>query len=263
MARITVTLKRCRLNCTLVDEQIHQELQQIIKRAQADFQLAQQTEDEIRRRFDEQQAAASKLNEKTVQFAVLSQEAYSRKKLYEDLYTKLQEANVSAGLKATNITVVDPARSQSVPVLPKRRANLALGMLFGIFVGLSSAFAIDNLDRTVTDPLEVEEITGRPVIGVIPIFGEKGRTYGARLAHQAQRLANMRTAITEDDSISKSVWMLERPEFGRCGSFPGIAHLDYAFPSRGRAQGSSGYGLHSWRRQNHCHFEPSRGFRAT
>ena len=53
--------------------------------ALADFQLAQQTEDEIHRQFDQQQLAATKLNEKAVQFAVLSQEALSRKNLYEDL----------------------------------------------------------------------------------------------------------------------------------------------------------------------------------
>jgi capsular exopolysaccharide synthesis family protein len=203
-------LKEMQTELSTVNEQIHQELQEIIKRAQADFQLAQQTEDEIRRRFDEQQAVATKLNEKTVQFAVLSQEAYSRKKLYEDLYTKLQEANVSAGLKATNITIVDPARSQSVPVLPNRRANLALGMLFGLFVGVSSAFAIDTLDRTVSDPLEAEEITGKPVIGVIPVFGEKGRTYGARLAHEARRLTGTKTMFAEEPSTS--VWMLHRPD---------------------------------------------------
>ena len=203
-------LKEMQTELHTVDEQIHQELQQIVKRAQADFQLAQQTEDEIRRRFDEQQASASKLNEKTVQFAVLSQEAYSRKKLYEDLYTKLQEANVSAGLKATNITVVDPARAQSYPVLPKTQSNLALGILFGIFIGFSSAFAIDTLDRTVTDPLEVEEITGKPVIAVIPIFGEKGRTYGARLAHRAQRLTGARRVIPNENP--STVWMLQRPD---------------------------------------------------
>src|ERR1035437_1499171 len=97
-------LKEIQTQIGALDEQIHQELQEITRRAQADFQLAKQTEDEIRRRFDEQQVAASKLNEKAVQFAVLRQEALSRKKLSEDLCTKMQEANVSAGLKATNIT---------------------------------------------------------------------------------------------------------------------------------------------------------------
>ncbi|HLY41335.1 MAG TPA: polysaccharide biosynthesis tyrosine autokinase [Terracidiphilus sp.] len=204
-------LKEMQTELNTVNQQIQQELKEIVKRAQADFQLAQQTEDEIRRRFNDQQAAASKLNEKTVQFAVLSQEAYSRKKLYEDLYTKLQEANVSAGLKATNITVVDPARAQSSPVLPQTRSNLAFGILFGIFIGFSSAFAIDGLDRTVTDPLEVEEITGKPVIAVIPIFGEKGRSYRSRLAKGAQRLKG-NLGLTANENSTSTVWMLQRPD---------------------------------------------------
>jgi polysaccharide biosynthesis transport protein len=201
-------LKEIQTQIHELDEQIQEELQQIIKRAQVDFHLAQQTEGEIRRQFDQQQTAASKLNEKAVQFAVLSQEAFSRKKLYEDLYTKLQEANVSAGIKATNITIVDPARSQSVPVRPKPLNNLALATLFGIFVGLALAFTTDNLDRTVTAPLEVEEITGKPVIGVIPTFGEQARAYGAPL------LTDKRKAAAKELAISSPIRMLSDPNSG-------------------------------------------------
>jgi polysaccharide biosynthesis transport protein len=201
-------LKEIQTQIHELDEQIQEELQQIIKRAQVDFHLAQQTEGEIGRQFDQQQTAASKLNEKAVQFAVLSQEAFSRKKLYEDLYTKLQEANVSAGIKATNITIVDPARSQSVPVRPKPLNNLALATLFGIFVGLALAFTTDNLDRTVTAPLEVEEITGKPVIGVIPTFGEQARAYGAPL------LTDKRKAAAKELAISSPIRMLSDPNSG-------------------------------------------------
>jgi capsular exopolysaccharide synthesis family protein len=199
-------LKEMQVQIGALNEQIQEELKQIIKRAQADFQLAQQTENEIRRQFDKQQAAASKLNEKTVQFAVLSQEAFSRKKLYEDLYTKLQEANVSAGIKATNITIVDPARSQSVPVRPKPVKYLAVGMLLGILIGLSTAIISDNLDRTVASPLEVEEISGKPVIGIIPSFGESGKTYGARL------LRNRAKTISKRLPSPAPIWMLFQPD---------------------------------------------------
>jgi len=171
-----------------VDAQIREEMQAIVKRARADFELAQQTENDIRQRFDQQQIEAGKLNAKTVQFAVLSQEAFSRKKLYEDLYTKLQEANVSAGIKATNITTVDPARSEPIPIRPKGGANLAMGMIFGVFIGLGTAYAVESVDRTVDNPLEIEEITQKPVIGVIPDFAEKGHSYGTRLAYEARRL---------------------------------------------------------------------------
>jgi len=202
-------LKELQTQLHALQAQIRLELQRIELRAQADFQLAQQTEAEIRRRFDQQQVAASSLNEKTVQFAVLSQEAYSRKKLYEDLFTKLQEANVSAGLKATNITVVDPARPQSRPVRPKRLINLALGMLLGVFFGFSAAFAVESLDRTVGDPIEVEEITGKPVIGVVPSFEEARRVYGTWLVQEAQRRKEKPT--TGEFSGLRPVWMIEHP----------------------------------------------------
>jgi polysaccharide biosynthesis transport protein len=212
-------LKEMQTQLHALDEQVHQEIQLISKRAQADFTLAQQTENELHRRFDQQQGAASSLNEKSVQFAVLSQEAYSRKKLYEDLYTKLQEANVSAGIKATNITIIDPARSQSNPIRPKRGPNLALGILFGMFIGLATAFAADSFDRTVCDPTEIEEITGRPVIGVIPDFGTINRSYEDQLAYGARRLKKQSKKPTEETPFATSVWLLDHPASAAAEAF--------------------------------------------
>lgn len=206
-------LKEMQTQIAALDEQIHQELQEIIKRAQVDFQLAKQTEDEIHRRFDEQQTAASKLNEKAVEFAVLSQEAYSRKRLYEDLYTKLQEANVSAGIKATNITIVDPARSQSIPVRPRSMRNVVLGILFGLFLGLAIAYTIDSFDRTLRGPVEVEEITGIPVIGVIPRFEESAGPYESRRWKKWKKTASV------SPSAQNSVWMLTHPKSSSAEAF--------------------------------------------
>lgn len=208
-------LKELQTQISALDGQIHQEIQEIVQRAKNDLDLAQQTEDEIRRRFVQQQEEASKLNEKTVEFAELSEEASSTKKLYEDLYTKLQEANVSAGIKATNITVVDPARTQPSPIRPNPVFNLELGLMVGIFVGLATAFTVDSIDRTVVNPLEVEEITGRPVIGIIPTFGEISKPYGghgARRAYGAFGGKANRKSATETSGIPEPVWMLSHPE---------------------------------------------------
>ena len=212
-------LKEMQTQLQALDEQIHQELQRIAQRAQADFQLAQQTESGIHRQFEQQQLAANDLNEKTVQFAVLSQEAASRKRLYEDLYTKLQEANVSAGIKATNITIVDPAREPSLPIRPQRRTNMALGLLFGVFFGLAAAIAVESFDRTVGDPMEVEEITGKPVIGVIPSFGAKSRIYGAREVYSASRRRKNREEVKDEPPNPGSVWILDHPESAAAEAF--------------------------------------------
>lgn len=199
-------LKDIEVQIRSLDEQIAQELQLITKRAFADYQLAKQTEDEIRDQFEKQQTAASKLNDVAIQFAVLSDEAMSHKLLYEDLYTKLQEANISAGIKATNITVVSPARTESAPVRPKPVTYLGLGFLIGIFLGLATAYTVDTLDRTVSTPEEIEEITGRPVIGIIPDLMKSGRSYGGYIR---RTLSN---APEEPTSGTLQVWMLAHPD---------------------------------------------------
>jgi polysaccharide biosynthesis transport protein len=234
--------KDLQIQMKALDQQIQEESQQIIKRARVDFQLAQQTEAAVQKIFDQQQVEASKLNEKAVQFAVLSQEASSRKKLYEDLYTKLQEANVSAGIKATNITIVDPARAQSSPISPNQSKNLAVGLMLGVFLGLATAFAADNLDRTVTSPLEVEEITGKPVIGVIPTFEGKARTYGAPvgrigrktvpkrpLSSAVQILSLPHSAAAEACRALRTSIMLSRP-----GGSPQIILVTSCIPGEGK-----------------------------
>ena len=200
-------------------EQIGNEIQVIIHRAQADFQLALQNETEIHRQFEQQQAAATSLNGKTVQFAVLSQEAFSRKKLYEDLYTKLQEANVAAGIKTTNVTVVDPARSQSIPVLPRKRANVLLGTLFGLLLGLGIAFAIESFDQSVSDPQELESITGLAVIGVIPDFEGKRTGYRERLACQIQPHSKKYKEVSEKPPVPSTELMLAYPDSSAAEAF--------------------------------------------
>jgi len=189
-----------------LDDEIGQELQLIAKRAFADYQLAKHTEDEMRRRFEQQQTAAGKLNDVAIQFAVLSDEAMSHKLLYDDLYTKLQEANISAGIKATNITVVSPARTESIPVRPKPVTYMGVGFLIGVFLGLAAAYTVDTLDRTVSTPEEIEEITGRPVIGIIPDLTRSGRSYGAYIRKTLAK------ASEEEATGTLQVWMLAHPD---------------------------------------------------
>ena len=163
-------LKDMETQLSVIEGQVQDDMKKIVDRAGADLKVAEQTETAIRARFNGAQLEASKLNEKNVQLSILSQESFSRKKLYEDLYTKLQEAGVSAGVKATNITVVDPAFAPSTPVLPKRTPFIAAGILIGAFLGLGAAYGAEAIDTSVVSLPDIEEITGSAVIAVIPDF---------------------------------------------------------------------------------------------
>lgn len=186
--------------------QIAQELDNIKRQAKADLTLAEQTEAGIRQQFDQQQAAASKLNDVAIQFAMLSEEAYTHKRLYDDLYTRLQEANVAAGIRATNITVVDPAQPPAKPFKPRPVEYIALGTLFGLFVGIGAAYTVDALDYTVASPHAVEMITGRPVIGIIPELRELHGGY--RLSYKRRKQPPPETA----PQPGAAIWVSAHPD---------------------------------------------------
>ena len=80
------------------------------------------------------------MSEKMVQYNILKRDADANKALYEGLLTKFKEAGISAGLKSSNIRIVDPAMIPSAPARPAKARNIALAFLVGLVGGIGLAF---------------------------------------------------------------------------------------------------------------------------
>ena len=155
-----------------LDKQIGEELVKINGRARDEFLLARQNEGDIRQAFNQAQREAGKLNASTVRLQVLTQEAAASRQLYDALYGRLKEVNIQAGLRATNIGISDPARTPSSPTRPNPPLYLGIGLLAGLFVGLSSAFVREHLDDTVSTAIQLNTRVRLPVLGNIPYTQE-------------------------------------------------------------------------------------------
>ncbi|MDR3504877.1 MAG: polysaccharide biosynthesis tyrosine autokinase [Acidocella sp.] len=185
-----------------LDAQIKSELNRIRTRAKNDLDLATLGEEGIRKQIAAQEQEVNKVTAKADQLVLLQEEALSSRQIYQDLYTKLEEASVTAGIKASNITLVNPARKPSQPSSPKSRLSVAVGGLLGLVFGLIGAFLWDYFDDSIAGPEQVEQMTTVPVIGTIPNFAEtKNITsrYGAN-------------ARAEEEAGDKSsAWLLRAP----------------------------------------------------
>jgi capsular exopolysaccharide synthesis family protein len=154
---------------TALDDQIHQELKRISQRALNDFTLAQKSEDAIRREYAQQEAVVSKTNDGMIQLEILAGEALSSRALYEGLSTKLQAAGVEAGVKATNLSLVDPARPAASQSRPDWLLYPAIALGAGLLLGVAGAFVKENLDDAVITSDQAEQISGFPVLSNIPL----------------------------------------------------------------------------------------------
>jgi capsular exopolysaccharide synthesis family protein len=151
-----------------VTSQIGEEVARINERARQEYLFSAQKEAGIRKAFAAAQKDAGALNVSAVKLQSLSQEATSSRQLYDALYGKLKELNIQAALRATNISVADPARPASKPARPNPPLYLALGLIAGLFTGISSAFVREHMDDTVTVALQLQAGMSLPMLGNIP-----------------------------------------------------------------------------------------------
>ncbi len=158
------------------DELIVREKVNTVNRIEADYRTARQRELLLTRELDKQKVESNSMAEKFVQYNILKREAEANKQLYEGLLTKLKEAGISAGLRSSNIRLVDPAMVPSAPSRPQKARNIALAALVGLIGGVGLALLREYMDNTVKNPDDIERLTRLPSLAVVPAFlTENGR----------------------------------------------------------------------------------------
>ncbi len=92
-----------------VDDDLDKARKTMIESVEEDFTTARTHAELLQEALDKQKADANGLAEKLVQYHILQHDAESNKQLYDGLLQKLKEAGITAGLRSSNIRVVDPA----------------------------------------------------------------------------------------------------------------------------------------------------------
>jgi len=87
---------------------------------------------------------------------------------YTFLLQKHGEARIAKASTISSINIVDPAIVPGVPIKPKKRQNLLLGLIVGLALGIGLAFFQDYLDDTIKDGDEAKRVMGLPLLAVIP-----------------------------------------------------------------------------------------------
>ena len=162
-----------------VQSSLERERWRAAQRISNDYFAALRREKLVQEAFAQKRGQANQVAEKSVQYGILNREVDSNKGLYDGLLQRLKEAGVTAGLKASNIRVVDPATASFNPVAPIVSLNLGLAAFLGLGLGIGVAFIQERLDQTIRSAEDVDHFLNVPVIGVIPTAqsanGRKGK----------------------------------------------------------------------------------------
>ena len=198
---------------TEVQSLMERERKRIVTRIHDDYQVALGQERLLATALAHQKEEVGKLNQLSIEHNLLKREFETNQQLYASLLQHLKDATVSAGLRATNIHLVDSALVPTYPVRPRVMYNIGIGLMVGLVLGITLAIIEESLDTSVKSAEDLERVIGAPTLTVVPLArssswlrmgGEKSRPQDGAvesivLKHPTSSLAEayhiLRTAI--------------------------------------------------------------------
>ncbi len=161
-------VQRTRGEIAQIEAAIEAERKRLLAAVQEDYQVAQNREGLLREASLSQRGRVNRISDDFIQYNLLKRDAETNRELYEGLLQRMKEAGVAAGLRASNIAVLDPAERPLLPHRPNKLLNSLAGLSGGLLLGVALAFVRDQLSTVVRTPEEVERVTRLPLLAVVP-----------------------------------------------------------------------------------------------
>jgi capsular exopolysaccharide synthesis family protein len=148
---------------------MERERKRMITRVRSDYMAALGRERLLAAAVAHEKDEVGKLNQLSIEHNLLKREFETNQQLYASLLQHLKDATVSAGLRATNIHLVDSALVPTYPVRPRIMYNIAISMLVGLVVGVTLALVMESMDTSIKSAEDLERLIGVPALAVVPL----------------------------------------------------------------------------------------------
>jgi capsular exopolysaccharide synthesis family protein len=176
-------VKRLRDQMNEVQSMMERERKRMVTRIRNEYMAALGRERLLAAAVAHEKEEVGKLNQLSIEHNLLKREFETNQQLYASLLQHLKDATVSAGLRATNIHLVDSALVPTAPVRPRIMYNIAVSLLVGLVLGVSLAIIEESLDTSIKSAEDLERVLGAPTLAVIPLarsswlkmVGDKGQ----------------------------------------------------------------------------------------
>jgi len=128
-------------------EDLQNEMQKAIDSAKIEYGRTQREEWNLQNMLERQRADAARMNSNAIHYRSLRIDVENKRKLIDSLTERQNETLVSArleSLKMSNIHIIDPAEVPKRAISPKKRLNLLLALLIGLFGGTGLCFLVED-----------------------------------------------------------------------------------------------------------------------
>jgi succinoglycan biosynthesis transport protein ExoP len=144
-----------------------------------DYRAALAQETQLRGQIEAEKQRDLALNDALLKDAVLSRRVQTNRDLYKNVMQRMDEMSVAAQIPLSNISIVENAVRPLSPSRPKKRKDLAISGVGAVLIGLALSFVLEQLDKRLKTPEEIEAYLNLPTLAIVPNFAKLAKSRGA------------------------------------------------------------------------------------
>ena len=220
-------LLQARAEQAQIQGNISAEVAKILSSLRGDAEAARAKETELQAQVQQMERRAGGLGQDEVVLRQLERESQTSRALYEDFLKRAKELREQQDIQQPDARLLSPATVTPGPVYPRYQLALMVSLIVGLGLGSIVVFLLERLDGGFRTGEQIERLTGRPMVGMIPTIVRSllERRRPARVAIDkptsayAEALRSAYTAIT--------LGMLDRP--------PKVVMVTSSLPGEGKS----------------------------
>lgn len=150
-----------------LDRQMKAEDARLVTQFKQTWETAAEREKLLRQNLDQTTSLGMKVNAAETEVVAMRQEANASHELYTRALEKAEEAALAAGIRTSEIEIVDPARQPVKPVAPDLPIYLAVTLFISTWLAIGGALLLESLHPASTRGLVlflVAVVAGAPCV---------------------------------------------------------------------------------------------------
>ena len=151
-----------------IERQLNAAARNVRNGIRARYTAAREAESQLRGQVGRLERETLAEQDRSVRYNTLAREADTNRSIYDGLLERYRELNASAGVAASNISIIDPADPPLGPSSPNVMRNLLLALILGTAIAGVAVFLRDQLDDRIRVPEDIDAKFGIPLLGVVP-----------------------------------------------------------------------------------------------
>jgi polysaccharide biosynthesis transport protein len=155
------------------EQEIQSATKMVLNSINSGVTSSQQRDKTLAKALAEQKAKLLELKKKHDQIAILSHEAESVQKTYDDVMQRAVQTRMQSEMSQTSVSVLNYALPPQRPAKPNMLLNMILSVFLGGMLGGAMPLLAELMDRRVRSVFDVSDALAIPVFAVVSATAAK------------------------------------------------------------------------------------------